>query len=143
MIKKWIPMGAVALLVPFLAAQVAQVNMNPGLWEITTTTEMVGMPGAGPPPLTHTQCITAEDLVPQSEEASEVCTVSDINTEGNTISWKITCGGQGGGMEGTGTITYNGDTMEGTMEMAMPMTGMQIKNTLVGKRIGECEGGGG
>lgn len=141
MSKKMILLFGFFLWAGSLAAQEQSVNLNPGLWEITTVTEMVGMPGAGPPPMTFTQCITAENLVPQSEGETEVCQVSDVAVEGNTVSWKIVCSGQGGGMEGTGTITYNGDTMEGTMEMVMPQVNMQIKNTLTGKRVGECEGG--
>ncbi len=141
MLKKLTLLGILFAWGAGLAAQEQTVNLNPGLWEITTVTEMVGLPGAGPPPMTFTQCITAESLVPQSEGESEVCKVSDVAVDGNTVSWKIVCSGQGGGMEGTGTITYNGDTMEGTMEMVMPQVNMQVKNTLTGKRVGECEGG--
>lgn len=141
MIRQMTFVGILLAWVGQLSAQEQSVNLNPGLWEITTVTEMVGMPGAGPPPMTFTQCITAENLVPQSEGETDVCQVSDVAVEGNTVSWKIVCSGEGGGMEGTGTTIYNGDTMEGTMEMVMPQMNMQIKNTLTGKRVGECEGG--
>ena len=141
MTKKLIISGIILLWAGGLSAQEQALNLNPGLWEITTTTEMEGMPGGAPPPMTFTQCITAEDLVPQSEGESDVCQVSDVEVNGNTVSWKIVCSGQGGGMEGSGTVTYNGDTMEGTMEMVMSMANMRIKNTLQGKLIGECEGG--
>lgn len=141
MIKKLTAAGVLVSLAGCLSGQERAIDLNPGLWEITTTTEMEGMPGMSPPPQTHTQCITAESLVPQSEEASDACQMSDVETDGNTVSWKVTCSEQeGGGMEGTGTITYNGDTMEGTMEMVMPAAGMTVKNTIAGKRIGDCEG---
>ena len=139
--RKLIVLGILMAWSTGLAAQEQTVNLNPGLWEITTVTEMVGMPGAAPPPMTFPQCITPDNLVPQSEGETEVCQVSELAVDGNTVSWKLTCSGQGGGMEGTGTITYNGDTMEGTMEMTMTMANMQVKNTLTGKRIGECKGG--
>lgn len=143
MSMKLILPGILLVLTACLSGQEKGVNLNPGLWEITTTTEMEGMPGMAPPPMTHTQCITAESLVPQSEGESDVCQVSDMEVDGNTVSWKILCSGQGGGMEGTGSITYNGDTMEGTMEMVMQAMNMKMKNTLTGRRIGECGGTGG
>ena len=112
--------------------------MKPGKWEITTQTEMEGMP-MSIPPITHTQCITGDELVPQSQEANSECVVSDMETSGDTVSWKIVCSGANGRMEGTGTITYSGDTMEGTIDMLMPDAGMQVKNTISGKRIGDCD----
>ncbi|MCF8066966.1 MAG: DUF3617 domain-containing protein [Desulfobacterales bacterium] len=113
-------------------------QMNPGKWEITTRTEMAGMP---PQSITHVQCITADDLVPMSRDANQECQVTDIVYSGNTISWKISCSGQGGGMEGTGSATYSGDSMDGIMNMTITGSGnIQIKNIMAGRRIGECDG---
>lgn len=111
-------------------------NMNPGKWEITTKTEMPGMPEQA---ITHTQCITDEDLVPVNKDSNNSCTVKNTRIRGNTVSWKITCGGQGGQVDGAGEITYNGDTMEGKMVMTMKAMNMTIKNTLSGNRIGPCD----
>jgi len=66
--------------------------------------------------------------------------MSEVNVDGNTVSWKIICAGQNGEMEGTGKITYSGDTMEGTMDLVIAGAGMHVKNTIRGKRIGECDG---
>lgn len=115
----------------------ADPNMNPGKWEITTKTEMVGMP---PQSRTHTQCITADDLVPMSRDANQECQVTDIRTRGNTVFWKISCGGQGGKMNGTGSTTYNGDSMNGVMDMTIVSYGTKVKNTLSGRRVGACDG---
>jgi hypothetical protein len=113
----------------------AEPQMNPGKWEITTTTEMEGMP---PQSKTHTKCITADDMVPMSEDANQECQVTDITTQGNTVSWRISCGG--GKMNGTGSVTYSGDSMNGTMNMTVEPYGTKIKNTLSGQRIGACDG---
>ena len=43
-------------------------------------------------------------------------------------------------MEGSGEVTYHGDTMEGSMVMAISGTNMQITNTITGRRIGNCNG---
>jgi len=116
----------------------AEPQINPGKWEITTTTEMAGM---APQTATHTQCITTDNLVPMSEDANQECQVTDITTQGNTVSWKITCGGKGGNkMSGTGSATYNGDSMHGTMSMTVEPYGTKINNTLSGRRIGACDG---
>lgn len=112
-------------------------NMNPGKWEITTKTEMAGMP---PQSRTHTQCVTADDLVPMSRDAHQECQVTDIRTSGNTVSWKISCGGQGGQMKGTGSTTYSGNSMNGVMDMTIVSYGTKVKNILSGRRVGPCDG---
>jgi len=124
--------------IPFGVA-LAEPDFNPGKWEITTKTEMVGMPGMQVPPVTHTQCLEKGALVPQSEEASQECKVSDIKVEGNTVFWKIVCSGKNGAMDGTGEVTYHGDTMEGIMDLVIQGAGMKIKNTISGKRLGPCD----
>ena len=112
-------------------------KMNPGMWEITTQTEMAGI---APQSMTHTQCITGSELVPMSKDANQECRTSDIRTSGNTVTWKISCGGQGGGMTGTGKATYSGDSMNGTMQMTISGSNVPVKNTLKGRRIGACAG---
>lgn len=126
------------LAIPFGAA-LAEPTFNPGKWEITTKTEMTGVPGMQIPAVTHTQCLEKGTMVPQSEQASEECKVSDIRMEGNTVFWKIVCSGQNGGMSGTGEVTYYGNTLKGTMHMVIQGGGMKIKNTISGKRIGSCD----
>lgn len=139
MVKKMFMMAAVFSITLFLGtAFAAGPNMNPGKWEITTQTEMTGMP-MSLPPVTHTQCITGDELIPQSQEANNECQVTDIKVSGDTVSWKIVCSGQNGRMEGTGKITYSGDSMDGTMDMVIQGAGMQVKNKLSGKRIGDCD----
>lgn len=131
----------VSLIMLPVGAALAEPEFTPGKWEVTTTTEMVGVPGmAGMvPPVTHTQCLEKGEFVPQSEQSSKECKISDIKMSGDSVSWKMTCSGKSGEMEGTGTVTYKGDTMTGTMNMVLKGAGMQIKNTISGKRIGACD----
>jgi hypothetical protein len=133
---KMIFTGSISIFVLSLSTVWAGLNLNPGKWEITTKTEMAGMPAQSQ---THTQCINKNELVPTSNDANQQCKVTDIEINGNTVSWKITCGGQGGGMSGTGTTTYEGDTLKGSMSMTITGTDMTVKNTLTGKRIGDCD----
>ncbi|MFP4445068.1 MAG: DUF3617 domain-containing protein [Desulfosudaceae bacterium] len=118
---------------------VAGPNFHPGNWEITTTTEMVGMPGMNVPAATHRQCIREENLVPRSEGEAQECSVSDVAISGDTVSWKVVCSGQNGSMEGTGSVTYRGETMSGTMDLVIQGADMRVKNTIRGRRIGDCK----
>lgn len=137
MVRSGILMSVLGVIVLISVWAWAGPQMNPGKWEITTKTEMAGMPAQS---ITHTQCIKNDDLVPMSNDANQNCQVKNIKTSGDTVSWEITCGGQGGQMDGTGEVTYNGDTMEGKMEMTIKGMDTKVKNTLSGKRIGPCDG---
>ncbi|MFO7965006.1 MAG: DUF3617 domain-containing protein [Desulfobacterales bacterium] len=129
--------GVIGIVALTVASVWAEPLMNPGKWEITTKTEMAGMP---PQSFTHTQCITREDLVPMNRDTSQECKVTDVVYDGNTVSWKISCDGQGGEMNGSGLVTYTGDDMSGTMSMTMASQGFQMTNTFSGHRIGPCDG---
>jgi hypothetical protein len=135
---KFIPIIVLCLVAISFNAAFAEPNMNPGKWEITTQTEMEDMPGMIPA-VTHTQCIERDDPVPQSKEASEDCEIVDMMQDGNAITWRIVCSGKDGEMEGTGKVSYNGDSMNGTMDMVVKGAGMRIRNTISGKRVGECD----
>ena len=49
-------------------------DMQEGEWEITSKTEMPGMP-MEMPPMKHIQCLTKEDFVPQSSQPGQECKV--------------------------------------------------------------------
>src|SRR5574342_435362 len=97
-------LAAVLLLFLPAALGAGAVDMQEGLWEITTTMEMPGMPG-GMQPMTQTHCITKDDL--QSEEKviprnSAGCRLVDHNIAGNRVTWSVECD-QG---SGTGEMTF-------------------------------------
>lgn len=118
----------------------ADLNMNPGKWEMTFQTEMAGMPGMpAMPPMTVTQCLENEPYMPQNQDPSQECKTLDFRQEGNTVFWKMVCTGEGGTMEGSGQMTYSGDTMSGVMNMIMKDQGLTIKNTISGRRLGPCD----
>ncbi|MCK9229155.1 MAG: DUF3617 domain-containing protein [Syntrophales bacterium] len=115
----------------------AEPQMNPGNWEITTNIEMAGLPTQS---MTQTICITEDDLVPVSPDESSECKITDIKTSGDTVSWKMTCSADGGGMDGRGQATYRDDSMHGSMTMVMKPDGTEIRNTFSGRRVGGCDG---
>jgi hypothetical protein len=110
----------------------AAPNMEDGLWEITTT---VDMPGMSSKSFTQTSCLTKEKAVPQTAESG--CTIKDMKTQGNTVTWTVVCKEA----TSTGKITYAGTTMEGFTETTVKTNGntMTIKSRMKGKRIGPCK----
>jgi uncharacterized protein DUF3617 len=131
-----------ALLIGVLAVPAcmfAATPGKPGKWEITTTMEMGGMTR---PPVTHTICVTKEDLEKNPEsmipKGRGECKVSDFKTEGNVISWNMSCESERGTMTGSGKITYSGDTYDGYM--TMKMGDRDFKANYKGKWAGpECD----
>ncbi len=89
---KWIPIIACLLLcLSVLQVQAdSSVNLNPGLWEITSQVEM---PGMDMPASTMTQCIREDSLVPQtgSGQGQGQCEVTDVQVQGDTVTWSISC----------------------------------------------------
>ncbi len=113
----------------------AETNIKYGLWETTIETEMTGIP-MKQPAVTHTQCLTKENLVPDSSPPNSECKMVDKKIVGNTATWRMECKGDQGPADMTGKITYTGDTYEGTIKINTQ--GITMIQTLNGKRIGEC-----
>lgn len=133
-----------ALLLGVAAAAGAQANVKDGLWEITTKTEMAGMPGSQPP-MTMQHCVTPQDAknpagMNRGMDKSGQCAMSDYKMQGNTATWKMTCKGDAA-MTGTGTATYGGTSYTMTTQMAMARGGqtMNMTTTQSGKYLGPCK----
>lgn len=119
------------------------VNIKEGKWEITTQTEMPGMP-ANMSQMKHTftQCLTKKDLVPQSsqpQQSGQECKITQMKVRGNTVTWTMICKSQGGETKATGKVTYSGDSFKGTMKMTMPQGNMIVTSRMSGRRIGDCK----
>jgi len=121
-------------------------NMKPGLWEITTTMDMPGMPMTMPP-MTHTRCYTKNDtedakkVAPSAPRKDENCELKDHRVTGNKVTWSVQCQGKRAG-SGTGEMVLQGDSYEGTIKMTSvdPRRG-EVKMTQhnKGKRVGDCK----
>ena len=125
----------VAVVFVFLTGiSIAAPNMEDGLWEITSTVDMPGMPSRS---FTHTNCLTKEKAVPQTTESG--CTIKDMKTQGNTVTWTVVC--REGMSTSKGMVTYAGTTMEGAIETTVKTNKqtMTMKSTIKGKRIGPCK----
>lgn len=126
-------------------AWAAAPNMKEGLWEITSKTEMAGMPG-GMKPMVVRQCIAKKDLddprktTPGADAKDNRCQVTDYKVQGNTATWNMACKGEGA-MTGSGSVTYSGTAYTGVSKMKMKQGGQDHAMTIhyAGKHLGECK----
>ena len=134
----------IALALPVVAiaaAALAQIDMRPGLWEITVQMEMPGMPGPMPPQ-TMTQCWTPEDVKNPGRLAGKPpagdmkCEIADQKKEGTTVTWKMKCTGSRP-MTAEGRMTVTGDSYEGVVTYDMGGQRMTVKQKA--KRLGDCK----
>jgi hypothetical protein len=124
------------------AVGAAPSEMQPGLWEVTMTMEMAGMPQAMPPTKMQ-QCYRPEEVqdlrktVPQREEN---CKLSDWKQSGNKVSWKMNCSGEST-MNLVGNMTYAGDRYNGVIKSTMNYGGqsMDMTQKIDARRIGDCK----
>ncbi len=116
-------------------------NMKEGKWQITSDISMKGVP-MKMPAMTHEQCLTKKDMIPQSGQKGEgSCTVSNQIINGDTVNWEVVCKNANVESTSKGSITYSGDSFKGTIEMTIaggPMT-MTGTTTLSGKYLGSCD----
>ena len=120
----------------FVSVSFAGSLFNEGLWKITSKMEIPGMP-VPMPPITYTQCLTDQDLVPNQSQSGQECRMKNVKTKGNTVSWEMVCDSQQGEVKSSGKITYKGDRFDGVVMMDMPGQG-EMKMTMTGQRIGKC-----
>jgi len=121
----------------FLAAPAAvraEEHMQPGLWQVTATVELPGLPSPGP--TTQTECVSQADAegdgLPPIEKGA--CRVTDLKRSGSKVTWSLDCGQVG---KGEGEIVYRSSTeYEGWMKLET--AGTVVRTTLHAKRVGGC-----
>jgi hypothetical protein len=114
----------------------AQAVRLDGKWEVKVEMQMAGMTM---PAQTLTQCVTPKQAVdpqhalpPTGRGGPNDCKISDYKTEGNKVSWTMTCSQ----MTGSGEFIYSGEMYVGTMRMSMQ--GQEATMKYAGKRLGDC-----
>lgn len=115
-------------------------DMKEGEWEISTEMGMKGIP-IKMPAMSHTQCLTKDDLIPQGENQQQAnCSVSEQKVEGNTVSWKMVCTEGSTETKSEGFITYSGVLFSGKVDITIsggPVS-MTANSTITGKYLGPC-----
>ena len=105
MVKKVCFVSMFAFLFLFLSNIAEAQNMKEGLWQITMTIEMPGMP-MQMPPKTYTHCLTKKDMVPQKEEPDQECKMVKRHIKGDTVTWVMECKTSEGTAVFNGKVTY-------------------------------------
>lgn len=118
-------------------AALAEPDMQEGMWEIKTTTEMPGM-AFTMPAVSFSQCITKEDLVPRQQAPQQDCELLEHRIEGDTVTWEMRCVSEGGGLTSSGRVIYHGDTFEGNIETTGEQIPGGMQQTMRGRRVGPC-----
>lgn len=109
---------------------------NDELWEITTK---MNMPGMNMPGMKSNTCIAKDGAYkPGSDQKDKNCTMTDYKVSGNTVTWKMQCTGKNA-MSGTGEMTKTADAMKGVFKMSAQ--GMDMTQTMDGRRVGTCDAG--
>ena len=109
-------------------------------WEITVKMQMEGMP-SGMPAHTVRMCLDKrardEAYVPRSRGD---CKMLDSSKAGNTLRYRMECGGGGDPMVADGEITWTSDRYDGKMHMKGKSggDGFDMSQTFTGRKIGEC-----
>jgi hypothetical protein len=133
--KKAIITILAVLLVPTVS--LAAATMHEGLWEITTQMEMPGMPMKMPPSVMK-HCYTKNDVSDQKKIISrdKNCTVTDMKTSANKVTWKMKCTGENAATM-TGETVFGSDSYSSVMKMNSHGQNMTMK--VKGKRLGNCK----
>lgn len=126
-------MGAVLLLA---TSAFAADSIRDGYWEVTSQTEMPGMP-MKIPASTIKHCYTKEDVKDQKKVIArdKNCTMTDYKVSGNKVTWAMKCTGQSAGTF-SGETVFSPDAYTSTMKMNSQGQNMTVK--VKGKRVGEC-----
>jgi len=134
---------AVVVLLTFVWVTAGLAEMKEGLWEITTKTEIKGMPTQMPATTTR-QCITKNDVVPKPErqEKGQECKIKDQKISGDTVTYVIECNDKSGTtIEVSGKTTYKGKVLDGVSTTNIKSKGqgnMQMTSKMSGKYVGSC-----
>lgn len=117
-------------------------NLEPGMWQTTSTVSFEGEMDIPDETETETECLTEEDL----SEAEffmddDECTVEDREVSASGLSGRMICdyGGEASA-ELDIEMQFGGDHMEGRISgiLSTPMGEVQMLSEMEGERIGDC-----
>lgn len=130
-----------ALCLPALAET---PNINPGMWETTSTVSIESAQFQMPPRTdTTTECVTAAKIAEGQAflEDNEDCEFSHKDLRSDGMDYTMTCSSpDGGSITLNASMKFDGDRMSGTVDGTMdsPMGAMNTKIEMSGRRTGDC-----
>lgn len=120
------------------SARAETLVVNPGKWQITTTTTTPANPQ--PKIETQTQCVDEAEVDPFAAFAKdEGCDLNDLKKTGRKLTATLSCKGGPGVTPMSGSLEYSvtDTTMTSRMRFETQDLTQVIRST--GKRIGECD----
>lgn len=115
---------------------------KPGLWEFSVVTSIEATSQQFGP-YHRNQCLTQEDLKNPEKLLADTgtvnCSYGDKKFQGNRFSFAISCGGELT-MNGSGSVTYDTDQLEGEVDLTTDMQGIEVvtHSQVSGARAGDC-----
>ena len=129
-----------------VAAMAAEPNIEPGMWE-TTSTVTIHSEQMPIPPRTDTssECVTAEKIAEGQAflQDSDECEFIDKEIRAEGMDYSMTCTSpQGGTVTMNASMQFGGDSMAGTIDgdIESPMGVMRMNVEMAGRRTGDCPG---
>ena len=140
-IIRTISMIPVLLLFAASAAWGDGMPVEPGMWEMTSTMNMPMMPQ--PRVTTTTECIEESEISMDdisSDGMDPNCKFNTSQMDGNTMKWSFDCPVEGGTSHGEWEATSAGDSVTGEGLMTVSFQGQTMEMTMnwTGRRIGAC-----
>ena len=138
---------AAALFLGMTFSAIAEVepNINPGMWENTSTMTFDSEFPIPDQTETHTECLTEEeiksgDAFMEMEDLDE-CEITHRDMRADGMDYAVSCvGPDGTRVDMNASMEFNGDTAGGviTGDMETPMGPIQMNIRIEGRRIGDC-----
>ena len=114
----------------------AWADLEPGTWEITSRTEVEGVPE--PKAITHMHCLKAEDTKDPSRifgTSDAGCEFTEKNDTGSVMTFKVVCRMEPP-VRGAGSVRYGPHSLNGDLEIRLE--NFVTRSQITGRRIGGC-----
>ena len=113
-----------------------------GLWKITATDAIIGIP-SDIPPTEFSECLTLEEPVPHPQWPGESCEVVSHEFNAEILTWVLKCQTPFGEKTKQGEIHFEGDHFSGSITPGRAMPGTKVLSVthLVGQLRGDCISG--
>lgn len=126
------------------AALAESPNIQPGMWENTSTVTLQSDQFSMPPRTdTTSDCVTEEDIAEGEAflEDTEECDITNKDVRADGMNYSMTCASpDGGSMTMDAVMEFSGDSMSGNVDgtLESPMGVMNMTVEMSGKRTGDC-----
>jgi hypothetical protein len=121
------------------SAQAAGLQVEPGLWEFTSSIPdpLAGDPGRQ----VYRTCVRDRTITPERVMAQhKECRISNAVFSGPTAKWRMRCETPAGPMAGSGSLRTNGTAVAGSLDFTMAVGSLEVPLTgsFRGRRVGAC-----